>query len=102
MIEYTEYLGWCQRGNSDDVVIVINVPDTRPLNPDSLIESKSLLIYGRRNGKLRSKLISRFDTFQTILDYRERGYEKYGFNLKKLKHLETEIKKHMTWAMLQI
>ena len=97
-----EYLGWCQRGSADDVVIVVDVPDTKPLNPDSFLDSKALVLYGRRNGKLRSKLVSRLDTFQVILEYRERGYEKYGFGLKKLKHLESEIEKHMTWAMLQV
>lgn len=98
-----EYLGWREKGNEDNVVIVVNVTDYKPLNPDSFLDSKSLVIYGRRNGKLRSKLISRLDTFQVILDYRNRGYDgPYGLAQKKLKHLRGEIDKHLSWAMLSI
>lgn len=98
-----KYLGWREKGNEDNVVIIVDLPDHEPLNSDSFFDSKSLVIYGRRNGKLRSKLISYYDASHVMIDYRNRGYSgPYGLDQKKLKHLRSEIDKHLSWAMLSI
>jgi hypothetical protein len=96
-----EYVGWTM-GNEDQVMILVSLPE-KPLNPDMLFEDNTLMLYGRRTGKLRAKLISRYDEMVKLSDLKlNKGYGEYCINNRKLKHLLPQIEKHYTWAILSV
>jgi hypothetical protein len=93
------YVGWTM-GNEDKVMILVSLPE-KPLNPDMLFENTTLMLYGRRTGKLRAKLISSYDQMLMFGNHRiNNGYGQYCINNRKLKHLLPQIEKHYTWAVL--
>ena len=53
------FVGWQTQGNADNVCVIIEVPYLKTdYHPDDLINQKILVVYGRRNGKLRCKVES--------------------------------------------
>ena len=52
------HIGWHRQGSADEVIIIVDVPHKEALTPDYFFEHQCLMLYGRRTGKLRSKLIN--------------------------------------------
>jgi len=99
------YIGWHRQGSADEVCIIVDIPDNVNLTPDYFFEHKCLMLYGRRTGKLRAKLITLYDAFN-FRWYRGHNREyticKPNLNQVKFKHLIPQIEKHLSWAILSV
>ena len=100
MIKY-EWVGWSV-DNEDNVIILVKLPHG-PLTPDSLFDDKTLMLYGRRTGKLRAKLIPWIDNNTVMIEAKiQKHYETVSMKHRKLKHLLPQIEKHLSWALLAV
>jgi len=96
-------LFWHKQASADEVCIIVDVPDSCGLSTDYFFEHKCLVLYGRRTGKLRAKLIPFYDAFK-FRGYRGHNMEysvcKPDLNQVKFKHLIPQVEKHLSWAIL--
>lgn len=99
------HIGWHRQGSADEVIIIVDVPYHESLSPDYFFEHECLMLYGRRTGKLRSKLIPYFDVFGLRINRgRNREYAicKPDLNQVKFKHLIPQVEQHLAWTILKI
>ena len=99
------FLGHQDRGNSDNVYVIVEVPCEKELYPDLLFDQKALVLYGKRNGRLRCKTITYLDRHE----YRYRAVFELNYmdksHLYKSKYFNKvieQIEKHLTWALLKV
>ena len=101
-----QHIGWHRQGNADEVFILVDVPDSKGLTPDYFFEHKCLMLYGRRTGKLRAKIIPYHDAWSLRMfgkdKYREYRRCNPSLNQVKFKHLIPQVEKHLSWALLAI
>ena len=99
------WLGHQEQGNSDNVVVIVEVPCEKDIYPDLLIDQKALLLYGRRNGKLRCKIINYLDFFDVKYKYIDRqNYvdKSWLYDTEKYAKVKEQVEKHLSWEMLRI
>jgi hypothetical protein len=99
------FLGHQQRGNSDNVYVIVEVPCDKEIYPELLFDQKALVLYGKRNGKLRCKTITYLDRSE----YRYRAVMELDYmdksDLYKSKHfakVREQVEKHLVWALLKV
>ena len=98
------FLGHQERGNSDNVYVIVEVPCEKELYPDLLFDQKALILYGRRNGKLRCKTIPYLDRSEyrykavTELDYMDKSDL---YKTKQFAKVREQVEKHLIWALLK-
>ena len=101
-----QHIGWHKQGSADEVFILVDVPDSKGLHPDYFFEHQCLMLYGRRTGKLRAKLIPYYDAFSLRMFGRGKHREyiacKPNLNQVKFKHLIPQVEKHLSWALLTV
>jgi hypothetical protein len=98
------FLGHQDRGNSDNVYVIVEVPCDKEINPDLLFQQKSLILYGRRNGKLRCKTIQYLES--SIYRYRavaELNYmdKSYLYKTKQFAKVREQVEQRLVWEMLK-
>ena len=99
------FLGHQQRGNSDNVYAIVEVPCEKEIYPDLLFDQKALVLYGRRNGKLRCKIIEYLDRseyrYRAVmeLDYMDKSHL---YKTKKFAKIREQVEKHLVWALLKV
>jgi hypothetical protein len=101
------FVGWQTQGNADNVCVIIEVPSLKAelYHPDDLINKKILVVYGRRNGKLRCKVESWLGNIEVIHEYRyERNYEDATklYGSPRFIKVREEVKKFLSWEMLKV
>ena len=101
-----QHIAWHRQGNADEVCILVDIPDHNGLTPDYFFEHYCLMLYGRRTGKLRAKIIPYYDAWSMRMfgkdKYREYVTCKPDLHQVKFKHLIPQVEKHLSWAMLKV
>jgi hypothetical protein len=98
------FLGHQDHGNSDNVYAIVEVPCDKEINPDLLFQQKALILYGRRNGKLRCKTIQglecSFYRYRAVaeLDYMDKSDL---YKTKQFAKVREQVEKHLFWEMLK-
>lgn len=99
------FLGHQDRGNSDNVYAMVEVPCDKQIDPELVYDQKVLILYGRRNGKLRCKPISYLERsvyrYRAImeLDYMDKSDL---YNTKEFAKVREQVEKHLVWALLKV
>jgi hypothetical protein len=104
------FFGHQDRGNSDNVYVIVELPydEEGPHDYEKsifLLEQKVLILYGRRNGKLRCKTVRRLVRsdyrYKAImnLDYMDKLDLYYSPEFDKVRQ---QVEQHVIWAMLKV
>ena len=99
------FLGHQERGNSDNVYAIVQLPFKKELYPELLVDQKALVLYGRRNGKLRCKVINYLDCTEyrynavSQLDYMDKSDL---YKTKQFAKVREQVEKHLVWALLKV
>lgn len=99
------FLGHQERGNSDNVYVIVEVPCEKEIYPELLFDQKALVLYGKRTGKLRCKTITYLDRSE----YRYRAVMELEYmdksdlyRSKKFAKVREQVEKHLVWALLKV
>jgi len=99
------FLGHQERGNSDNVYVIVEVPCEKEIYPELLFDQKALILYGRRNGKLRCKTIPYLDRsehrYMAVMakDYMDKSDL---YKTKQFAKVREQVEKHLVWALLKV
>jgi hypothetical protein len=98
------FLGHQDRGNSDNVYAIVELPCEKEIYPELLFDQKALILYGRRNGKLRCKTIEGLECSLyryravAVLDYMDKSDL---YKTKQFAKVREQVEKHLVWALLK-
>jgi hypothetical protein len=99
------FLGHQDRGNSDNVYAIVEVPCEKEIYPNILFDQKALILYGRRNSKLRCKTIEGLECslyrYRAVmeLDYMDKSDL---YKTKQFAKVREQVEKHLVWALLKV
>jgi hypothetical protein len=99
------FLGHQERGNSDNVYVIVEVPCDKEIYPEILFDQKALVLYGKRNGRLRCKIITYLDRseyrYRAVmeLDYMDKSHL---YKTKKFANVREQVEKHLVWTLLKV
>lgn len=102
MIKY-RFIGWCKEGRHDKVWIAMQLSE---YDIDKHSNGKVLTLWGRRGGKLRSKIVEDDQhLYHLIIQKRDRG----GYDQISTEHLakvhpefKADLEKQFIWSMLAL
>ena len=104
-MKHIYFLGHQDRGNSDNVYAIVELPCEKEIYPESLFDQKALILYGRRNGKLRCKTIEGLECslyrYRAVmeLDYMDKSDL---YKTKQFAKVREQVEKHLVWALLKV
>ena len=99
------FLGWQNNGNADNVCVIVEMPCGKDIYPELLLDQKALVLYGRRNGKLRCKVIQYLDCLDVKWKYIDKGKYRDHLHLYKepiFDKVREQVEKHYTWNLVSL
>jgi hypothetical protein len=99
------FLGHQERGNSDNVYVIVEVPCDKDNDPELVFDQKALILYGRRNGKLRCKTIPYLDRSEhRYMAVMAKNYMDKSdlYKTKKFDKVRQQVEQHLIWALLKV
>jgi len=101
-----QFIGWCKEGRHDKVWICIRLSEYGQSPAGKGVWGKSLTLWGRRGGRLRSKIVDDDYNLERVIQKKQDhgGYRKMSESYLDKNHpkLKAYLEKQYIWSTLTL